>query len=51
MLCIEAVTLSPNPAAPAGAVLVSVEVYAVYPADDTFPADDMYPCEPLFEAS
>lgn len=43
-LCIQSVTLTPNPIQTGGKFKIAVEIYALYPSASTFPGADTYPC-------
>lgn len=42
-LCIESVTITPNPVQTKGRFKIEVEFYALYPSSETYPGQDTYP--------
>lgn len=42
-ICIESVTITPNPVVVGSKYKIEVEIYALYPATDLFPATNVYP--------
>ena len=47
-ICIESVTITPNPCTCGAKILIQVELYSLYPATDLHPALDLYPGADLF---
>lgn len=42
-ICIESVTITPNPVMVVGKYKIEVEIYALYPSAETYPGADTYP--------
>lgn len=47
-LCIESVTITPNPVYALQELLIEVEIYTLFPAEDVYPSEDLYPGTELF---
>lgn len=45
---IESVSITPNPCICGAQVLVAVELYTLFPAQELYPADSLYPGADLF---
>lgn len=42
-ICIESVTITPNPVQAGAKYKIEVEIYALYPSSETYPGTDTYP--------
>lgn len=47
-LCIQSVTITPNPVVTKAQYKIEVEIYTLFTAADLYPALDLYPGEDLF---
>lgn len=47
-ICIDSVTITPNPVMAGAQFKIEVELYTVFPATNLYPALDLYPAADIF---